>query len=123
VGATASTPWKIRAASGSRGTGGSTSRARRGAGLLIAALRDHAPDEIAILASPELSNEDLFALRRLAEHRGIRQLAFRLPPGKPGADDELLLRADRYPNTRGAEATRVDANADSILARGPASAG
>ena len=86
-------------------------------GLLIAALRDHAPDEIAILASPELSNEDLFALRRLAEHCGIRQLAFRVPPGKPGADDDFLLRADRYPNTRGAEAIGFDANADSILAR------
>src|SRR5216110_1782469 len=49
-------------------------------GLVIAALRDHAPDEIAILASADLANEDLFALRRLAEHRGIRQVAFRVPP-------------------------------------------
>jgi len=86
-------------------------------GLLIAALRDHAPEEIAILASPELSNEDLFALRRLAEHRGIRQLAFRVPPGKPGADDDFLLRADRHPNTRGAEAIGFAASAEGILAR------
>jgi len=86
-------------------------------GLLVAALRDHAPDEIAILASPELSNEDLFVLRRLAEHRGIRQLAFGVPPGKAGADDDFLLRADRSPNTRGAEAVGFEADAGSILAR------
>jgi NADH-quinone oxidoreductase subunit G len=91
-------------------------------GLLVAALRDHAPDEIAILASPELSNEDLFALRRLAEHRGIRQVAFGVPPGKAGADDDFLLRADRSPNTRGAEAVGLVADADSILARARAGA-
>src|SRR6266404_1908521 len=91
-------------------------------GLLVAALRDHAPDEIAILASPELSNEDLFALRRLAEHRGIRQLAFGVPPGTAGADDDFLLRADRHPNTRGAEAVGFAADADSILARARAGA-
>ena len=91
-------------------------------GLLVAALRDHAPDEIAILASPELSNEDLFALRRLAEHRGIRQVAFGVPPGTAGADDDFLLRADRAPNTRGAEAVGFAADADSILARARAGA-
>jgi NADH-quinone oxidoreductase subunit G len=91
-------------------------------GLLVAALRDHAPDEIAILASPELSNEDLFALRRLAEHRGIRQLAFGVPAGTPGADDDFLLRADRHPNTRGAEAVGLEADAGSILARARAGA-
>jgi NADH-quinone oxidoreductase subunit G len=86
-------------------------------GLVIAALRDHAPDEIAILASPELANEDLFALRRLAEHRGIRQVAFRVPPATPAADDDFLLRADRYPNSRGAETIGLDGDAAAILAR------
>jgi NADH-quinone oxidoreductase subunit G len=86
-------------------------------GLLVAALRDHAPEEIGIIASPDLSNEDLFALRRLAEHRGIRQLAFRVPPAAPGADDDFLLRADRHPNARGAEAIGLDADAAPIVAR------
>jgi len=86
-------------------------------GLLVTALRDHAPDEIAILASPELSNEDLFALRRLAEHHGIRQLAFAVPPATPTADDDFLLRADRHPNARGAEAIGIPADAGPILAR------
>jgi NADH-quinone oxidoreductase subunit G len=86
-------------------------------GHVITALRDHAPDEIAILASPDLANEDLFALRRLAEHRGIRQVAFRVPPATPAADDDFLLRADRYPNSRGAETIGLDGDAAAILAR------
>src|SRR5947207_2384982 len=85
--------------------------------VVVAALRDHPPDEIAILASPELANEDLFALKRLADHRGIRQLAFRVPPATPGTDDDFLLRADRKPNARGAEAIGLDGDAAAILAR------
>src|SRR5881396_1564391 len=76
-----------------------------------------APDEIAILASADLANEDLFALRRLAEHRGIRQVAFRVPPATPAADDDFLLRADRHPNSRGAEIIGLDGDAAAILAR------
>jgi NADH-quinone oxidoreductase subunit G len=86
-------------------------------GLLVAALRDHAPEEIGIIASADLSNEDLFALRRLAEHRGIRHVAFRVPPVAPGADDDFLLRADRHPNAGGAEAIGIETDAAPILAR------
>jgi predicted molibdopterin-dependent oxidoreductase YjgC len=83
---------------------------------LAETLRGHAPDEIAILASPDLANEDLFALRRLAEQRGITHLAFRVPPAAPAADDDFLLRADRHPNSRGAEALGLDGDAAAILA-------
>jgi NADH-quinone oxidoreductase subunit G len=80
------------------------------------AIGRHAPDEIAILASPDQSNEDLFALRRLCEARGIRQIAFRVPPAIPSADDDFLLRADRHPNTRGADLIGLDGDAAGILA-------
>jgi NADH-quinone oxidoreductase subunit G len=80
------------------------------------ALGRYAPDEIAVLASPEQSNEDLFALTRLCEQRGIRQVAFRIAPATPAADDDFLLRADRHPNTRGAELIGLDGDAASILA-------
>jgi NADH-quinone oxidoreductase subunit G len=73
-------------------------------GALAEALRRCPPAEVAILASPDLANEDLFAIRRLAEHIGIRLVAARVPGAAPTADDDFLLRADRHPNTRGAEA-------------------
>jgi NADH-quinone oxidoreductase subunit G len=80
------------------------------------ALRRHGPDEIAVLASPDQSNEDLFALKRLCEQRGIRNVAFRMPPSTQAADDDFLLRADRHPNTRGAELVGLDGDAAGILA-------
>jgi NADH-quinone oxidoreductase subunit G len=87
-----------------------------GVGALADALRGVKPDEIAILASSDLANEDLFALRRLAERLGIRQVAARVPPAAPGGDDGFLLRADRHANTRGAAAIGVDGDAAAILA-------
>jgi NADH-quinone oxidoreductase subunit G len=57
----------------------------------------------AFMASPQASNEDLFAFRALAEHLGGR-LDFRV--GNPQdrvqvREDTVLLRADRNPNTQG----------------------
>jgi NADH-quinone oxidoreductase subunit G len=57
----------------------------------------------AFLATPQATNEDLFAFRMLAEHAGGR-LDFRV--GNPQErlhvrEDEVLLRADRNPNTQG----------------------
>jgi NADH-quinone oxidoreductase subunit G len=83
---------------------------------VAAALGRHAPGDIAVLASPDQPNEDLIALKRLCEQRGIRQVAFRVPPAAPAADDEFLLRADRHPNARGAELLGLDGDAAGILA-------
>jgi NADH-quinone oxidoreductase subunit G len=61
------------------------------------------PDEIGVIASPRMSNEDLFALRRLLDHLQVKNRDFRVPPREPGDEDNLLIRADKSPNTRGAE--------------------
>jgi NADH-quinone oxidoreductase subunit G len=61
------------------------------------------PEEVGILASPRMSNEDLFLLRRLADDRGIRNLDYRVPRRTPGDEDHFLIRADKNPNSRGAE--------------------
>jgi predicted molibdopterin-dependent oxidoreductase YjgC len=51
-----------------------------------------------------MPNEDLWLARRLfAETRGVRLLDFRVPPPEPGDHDDFLIRADKSPNTRGAE--------------------
>jgi NADH-quinone oxidoreductase subunit G len=70
---------------------------------LAEALRRYRPEETGILASPQMSNEDLFALRRLAGQLGIRAVDHRVPPRVTGDEDHLLIRADKNPNRRGAE--------------------
>ncbi|MGH7392666.1 MAG: molybdopterin-dependent oxidoreductase, partial [Candidatus Rokuibacteriota bacterium] len=82
---------------------------------VAAALGRHAPGAVAMLASPRMANEDLMALRRLAERLGIRRVGFRVPPRVPGDEDDLLLRADRNPNTRGAELIGLDRDVRAIL--------
>ena len=57
----------------------------------------------AFVASPQATNEDLFAFRALADHAGGR-LDFRVgnPQDKVRVrEDQVLLRADRNPNTQG----------------------
>jgi NADH-quinone oxidoreductase subunit G len=70
---------------------------------LAEALRRFPPEEVAILASPQMSNEDLWALKQLAGHLGVRHLDFRVPPMSQGDGDDFLIRADKNPNSRGAE--------------------
>jgi NADH-quinone oxidoreductase subunit G len=83
---------------------------------VVDALRRYGSEEIAVLASPQMANEDLMALKRLLEHRGIRQVAFAVPPAVPGRDDDFLLRADRNPNSRGAELLGLGGDAAALLA-------
>jgi NADH-quinone oxidoreductase subunit G len=71
--------------------------------VLADALRGYRPDEIGVLASPRMSNEDLFALGRLAGRLGLAHVDHRVPPRVPGDQDDFLIRADKNPNTRGAE--------------------
>jgi predicted molibdopterin-dependent oxidoreductase YjgC len=85
-------------------------------GGVVAALRGVSPDEIGVLASPRMANEDLFALRRVLDRLGVRQVAFRVEPATPGSQDEFLIRADKNPNTRGAELCGLDGDAAAILA-------
>ncbi|MBI1847393.1 MAG: (2Fe-2S)-binding protein [Candidatus Rokubacteria bacterium] len=80
------------------------------------ALRRHQPDEIALLASPKMANEDLWAVRALAERLGTARVAFRVPPAAGGDQDDLLIRADKNPNTRGAELLGLDGDAAAIMA-------
>ncbi|HEU4369917.1 MAG TPA: molybdopterin-dependent oxidoreductase [Methylomirabilota bacterium] len=82
---------------------------------IVDALRRCLPEEIAVLASPQMANEDLVALRRLVEVCRIPHVAFEVPPASPGAPDDFLLRGDRTPNTRGAELIGLGGDAAGIL--------
>lgn len=60
-------------------------------------------DRIGVLASAKLTNEDLFVIRRLFKDtlKGV-QVDFRVPQ-KPGTSDDFLIKADKNPNTAGAQ--------------------
>jgi len=73
------------------------------------------PEQIGVIASPKMANEDLFALRRLLDLRGIRQVAGQVAPRVPGDQDEFLIRADKNPNSRGAELLDFGGDARAII--------
>ena len=80
------------------------------------ALRRYPPDQVGVLASPRMANEDLLALKRVLEARAIKQVAFDVPPAALTQGDDFLLRADRTPNRRGAELIGLGGDAGAVLA-------
>jgi len=66
-----------------------------------------------IILSSRMTNEDLYAAKRFARQLGITQVSFVRP--KPGQSDDLLLQADKSPNTRGAQALGIAEDAEKAL--------
>ena len=69
-------------------------------GSIAAQLKALAPEQIAIIASGRMTNEELFLTRTLATALGTTQLS--LVP-RLAAADTLLVAADRNPNSTGAQ--------------------
>lgn len=66
----------------------------------VKAVKD--PNRIGVIASAQLTNEDLFAVRKLfKDNLKVSNIDFRTPE-QPGKSDDFLLKADRNPNTAGA---------------------
>jgi NADH-quinone oxidoreductase subunit G len=78
-------------------------------------LRRHAA-ALGVIASARMANEDLFALRRVREALGGARIGFRVPPAVPGDEDDILIRADKNPNTRGAELIGLEGDVAAVLA-------
>ena len=68
----------------------------------IEALRAHAGTAVGIVVAPQGTNEDSYLLARLASEV-LRASHVVLYPGVPGYEDDFLIRADKNPNTRGAQ--------------------
>jgi NADH-quinone oxidoreductase subunit G len=100
-----------------RRDGGTTSAATwdEAVAAVSATLRRLRPDEIGVIASPKMANEDLFALRRLLETCAIQRVAAQVPPRVPGDQDQLLIRADKNPNSLGAELLGLGGDARAVL--------
>src|SRR5260370_28839948 len=65
-----------------------------------------------------MSNEDLFLVRRLADGLGVKNLDFRVPPRVAGDQDDFLIRADKNPNSRGAELIGIAPGQGGLAAAG-----
>ncbi len=70
--------------------------------LVADALRRYRAEEIGVIASPKMSNEDLFLLKGLVDTLGVRAVDYRVPPARPGDEDGFLIKADKNPNSVGA---------------------
>ncbi|MGH9797017.1 MAG: 2Fe-2S iron-sulfur cluster-binding protein [Candidatus Polarisedimenticolia bacterium] len=80
----------------------------RAAELLRGVERGSGKDALAAIVSARLTVEDLYMARRvLVETLGVPRVA--LPPHEAGEDDALLIRRDRTPNGRGAQALGLGA--------------
>ena len=73
------------------------------AAALVPLWQQRQADRIGVLASAQLTNEDLYAIQVLfGEQLGVTRIE--TPPTPPGSQDELLRLADKNPNRRGAAA-------------------
>jgi len=72
-------------------------------GKVASRLKSFAADEVGVLASPQLTNEDLFSIKKVfIDGLGIKNIDFRLPPKEEGYHDDFLITSDKNPNSRGA---------------------
>jgi NADH-quinone oxidoreductase subunit G len=77
---------------------------RKTAAALRDALAKHGPQGVAVLASPQMSNEELFRVRQLFRTQlTIETIETRVPSNAQVYSDDFLITADKNPNTRGAD--------------------
>ncbi len=80
------------------------------------AVAEHGPESVGVIASPQMTNEELFAAYELFHDKlGLTRLALRNPSEAAGPEDEFLLKGDRNPNAKGGEAIGWAETADSLL--------
>ncbi len=74
------------------------------AAALRETMESRGPEAAAVLASPQMTNEELFRLRQLyRDHLKVGNIEYRVPSRSPGYSDDFLITADKNPNSRGAE--------------------
>jgi NADH-quinone oxidoreductase subunit G len=67
-------------------------------------LATHGPQEIALMISPHMSNEELFLLRRLfKDHLKVDHIESRVPSNEAVYFDDFLITADKNPNSQGVQ--------------------
>ena len=72
-------------------------------------------DRVGIILSTHLTNEDLYLAKRLFQELGVRQVV--VQGSKPGDQDEFLIKADKSPNARGAQALGLSFDGAALFER------
>jgi len=76
---------------------------RSAANSIRETLDNHGPRGIAVLVSPQMTNEDLFSVRQLfQDNLKIDNIGFRVPRREEPYSDDILIKADKNPNSKGA---------------------
>ncbi len=83
----------------------------KAAGLIDTALKSD-PTRVAVVFSPQLTNEDNFALKILTDKWGVKNTFIGGKPAVPGRADKILKDADVNPNTKGARLIAGDSAKD-----------
>ncbi len=64
-------------------------------------IKSTAADRVGLWASPQLTNEDLFVLKKFAGRLSLTRVAATLAPLAKPVSDNFLIKEDHNPNTRG----------------------
>jgi len=73
---------------------------------MVSELRRYKKSEIAALGSAFAANEDNYVFAKLIKHIGITNVDL-MPHVYPGSEDNLLVKADKTPNSLGARETGI----------------
>ncbi len=66
------------------------------------AIEKHGRESIGVILSPQMTNEDMYAARRLFhELLDLPHIDYELTPLVPGDEDDFLVKSDKNPNTQG----------------------
>ncbi|MBI4642029.1 MAG: molybdopterin-dependent oxidoreductase [Candidatus Tectomicrobia bacterium] len=72
-------------------------------GQLKRILETYGPDSVGVIASPKLTNEDLYLVKKFFnEQLGVPHIDFKVPQAGEVSSDNFLMKADKNPNTLGA---------------------
>ena len=79
-------------------------------------LEQFGPEGIGVIASGQLSNEELYLIRKIfAESMGVQEIGYRNPWEEEGFQDDFLIRGDKNPNSRGAKELGLKSDVRKIL--------
>jgi len=73
-------------------------------------------DRVGVILSTHLTNEDLYLAKRLFQTLGVRHVTVQ-GPARPGDQDNWLIKADKSPNTRGAQALGLSFASPALIER------